>query len=129
MGATGGAAEPFVVGRDMALELGNWGSGVGKRFGGGSGGASRGGGECDGREDGGDMEVMSTDGERTRGTEELEDGEGESSGAGGGGSTNSNVRDTICICDLACRESEQTGDASGQTGDAPLAEWHTAAST
>lgn len=77
----------FVVEREIALEFGRWGSGEGERFGGGCGGASRGGGEWEGREDGGEMDVMSTDGERARWTEELEEGEGESCGAGGGGST------------------------------------------
>ena len=79
---------PFFVGeREIALEFGSCGSGEGEHFGRPCGSASRGGGECEGREEGGDIDVMSTDGERARGTEELEDGEGESSGAGGGGST------------------------------------------
>lgn len=41
------------------------------------------------------MEVMSTDGERARWTEETEDGEGESSSAAGGGSTKWKVREAI----------------------------------
>ena len=61
------------------------------------------GGEEGGIEDGGDIEVTSsevtsTDGERGRfSAEDRELGEGESSGAGGGGSTKWNVRDAICI--------------------------------
>lgn len=44
-------------------------------------------GEWDGCEEGGEMEVMSTDGERARFAEDWELGEGVSSGAGGGGNT------------------------------------------
>ena len=45
-----------------------------------------GGGEQEGIEEGGDKEVISTDGERGRfPDEECELGDGESSGAGGGG--------------------------------------------
>lgn len=81
--------------RGIALEFGSWGSGERGGFGGGNEGALRGEGECDGKDDGGDMEVMSTDGERARWREETEDGEGESSSAAGGGSTKWNVREAI----------------------------------
>ena len=88
MGARGIDGVTFFVGeREMALEFGSCGSGDGEHLSGRCGDASRGGGECEGREEGGDIDVMSTDGDRARGTEEFEDGEGESSGAGGGGST------------------------------------------
>ncbi len=60
-----------------------------------------GGGEHDGIDEGGDKEVMSTEGERGRfPEEEWELGDGESSGAGGGGKMKWNVREAICICDL-----------------------------
>ena len=46
-----------------------------------------GGGEREGMDEGGEIEVISTDGERGRLADECELGDGESSGAGGGGST------------------------------------------
>lgn len=47
-----------------------------------------GGGEHDGSEEGGDKDVISTEGERGRFPEDCELGDGESSGAGGGGKMN-----------------------------------------
>ena len=47
-----------------------------------------GGGVREGIEEGGEIDVISTEGDRGRFTDECELGEGESSGAGGGGSTN-----------------------------------------
>jgi hypothetical protein len=75
------------------------GSGAGS--GGGCGNlASRGGGECDGREEGGDIDVISTDGERGRLVDEGELGDVTSSVGGGGGSTKWNILLAICIWDL-----------------------------
>lgn len=54
---------------------------VGRGIGGG------GGGELVGCDEGGDIDVMSSDGDRCRCVDELELGEGVSSGGGGGGST------------------------------------------
>lgn len=54
---------------------------------GGGGLASIGGGECDCGVEGGEMEVMSTEGERARLLEDCELGDGVSSGGGGGGNT------------------------------------------
>lgn len=48
---------------------------------------SKGGGECEGCEEGGDIEVMSTEGDLCRCTEDCELGDGVSSGGGGGGRT------------------------------------------
>ena len=47
-----------------------------------------GGGDREGIEEGGEMDVISTEGDRGRFMDECELGDGESSGAGGGGSTN-----------------------------------------
>jgi hypothetical protein len=55
---------------------------------------------CDGCDDGGDIDVISREGERARLLEDCELGEGVSSGGGGGGRTKWNVRDAICIWDL-----------------------------
>lgn len=57
--------------------------------------ASAGGGVWDGCDDGGEMDVISRDGERGRLTEDCELGDGVSSGGGGGGSIKWNVRDAI----------------------------------
>lgn len=96
-----------LVARFMLFELGNWGSGGGRcrlpgRGGEGSTGlgglsSSGGGGEWDGCDEGGEKDVISSDGDRCRfADDEWELGEGESSGGGGGGgSTNSKVRDAI----------------------------------
>jgi hypothetical protein len=54
---------------------------------GGGGLTSLGGGECEGGEDGGDMEVMSREGDRCRCVDERELGDGTSSGGGAGGNT------------------------------------------
>jgi hypothetical protein len=62
--------------------------------------ASDGGGVCEGCDDGGEMDVISREGERGRLMEDCELGDGVSSGGGGGGRTKWNVRDAICICDL-----------------------------
>ncbi len=86
----------------IAFEFGSvW--GIGRGRGGalrGGGDIGPGGGEPEGSGEGGDREVMSTDGERGRPVESLGLGGGESSGAGGGGSTKWNVREAIWICDL-----------------------------
>ena len=66
------------------------GSGVG-----GSGLTSSRMGEWEGCDEGGEMEVMSTEGDLARFAEDWELGEGVSSGAGGGGRTKWNVRDAI----------------------------------
>jgi hypothetical protein len=55
--------------------------------GGGGGLTSLGGGECEGGEDGGDMEVMSREGDRCTFVEERELGDGASSVGGAGGNT------------------------------------------
>lgn len=78
---------------DMLFVFGSCGSGD---FGGGTG-TETGGGEFEGREEGGEIDVMSTEGERARCTDEFELGDGESSGAGGGGSTKWKVLEAICI--------------------------------
>lgn len=56
---------------------------------------SDGGGVWDGWDDGGEMDVISKDGERGRLVEDCELGDGVSSGGGGGGRTKWNVRDAI----------------------------------
>lgn len=65
--------------------------------GGGAGslGSVNGGGVWEGCDDGGDIEVMSSEGERALLLDDCELGEGVSSGGGGGGSTKRNVRDAI----------------------------------
>lgn len=55
--------------------------------GGGSGTSIAGGGEWDGCDEGGDIEVMSMEGDRGRCAEDCELGDGVSSGGGGGGRT------------------------------------------
>jgi hypothetical protein len=76
-------------------------------IGGGRGGALRGGveagpgvGDAEGSGEGGDRDVMSTDGDLGRAGDMGGLGDRESSGAGGGGSTKWNVRDAIWICEL-----------------------------
>ena len=75
----------------------SWGSG-----GGGGSLAARGGGECGGRDEGGEIDVMSTEGDRGRlfAEDDWELGDGVSSGGGGGGRTKWKVREAIWICDL-----------------------------
>jgi len=53
------------------------------------------GGEFGGCEEGGDIDVISTEGERARLVDDWELGEGVSSGGEGGGRTKLNVRDAI----------------------------------
>jgi len=78
----------LTFGRGIEFELGKVGGGIGGTL----GGAEitfEGGGEHEGRDEGGEYDVISTDGERARGADEDEGelGDGESSGAGGGGNT------------------------------------------
>lgn len=105
----------FFVDRDIEFELGSCGSvggggsfvrrgGDGKRGGGSGLNSSIRGGDREGCEEGGEKEVISSDGDLflRPPEDECELGDGVSSGGGGGGgSTNSNVRDAIWICDLS----------------------------
>lgn len=84
----------------IAFEFGSAVSGNGGIFGAAEG-TCAGGGDSDGREEGGEYEVISTEGERARLPEDCELGDGESSGGAGGGRIKWKVREAICICDLS----------------------------
>jgi hypothetical protein len=92
----------LAFGLPVLLVLGNCGVASGGVLGTGHGNAA--GGEREGMEEGGEIDVISTEGERGRWTDEWELGDGESSGAGGGGNTNWKVREAIWICDLIRRK-------------------------
>ena len=89
---------PFVL-CGMAFEFGRATSGSGGILGAAEG-TCAGGGDSDGREEGGEYVVMSTEGDLARFPEDSELGDGESSGGAGGGRTKWKVRDAICICEL-----------------------------